>query len=481
MSELTGSPPPSLAADCVVLKFGGTSVADAVAFERVAAIVRRAQRAARPVIVASALSGATDALLAAAGQAEQGDPAGAAQRLDPLLERHAAIARQLVTREAATPLLAELDRTRRDLAQLLDRAARAGGPRPALQDEIASHGERLSTSLLAAVLAAAGLPARPIDARRCIVTDDRHGRASPLFPATERQARAELAPVVARGLIPVLGGFIAATPNGVTTTLGRGGSDYTAALVGAALGVREIQIWTDVSGVLTADPRVVRAARTIPSLSYAEAAELAYFGARVLHPKAIQPALERGIPVRILNSHLPDAPGTLVTAQAEVWPGAVKAIAHKTGITVLQVTSARMLGAYGFLRALFEVFERYHTVVDVVTTSEVSVSLTLEDAAGLSQITTELGALGEVSVEPGRAIVCIVGEGLRATPGIAARVFATLQDINISLISQGASRVNLTFVVDEARVGEAVRGLHEALCERPPTPAGAKARPAEIV
>jgi aspartate kinase len=464
----------------VVLKFGGTSVADVAAFERVAAIVRQAQRAARPVIVASALSGATDALLAATAHAEQGDPAGATQRLDPLLERHAAIARQLVTREAGASLLAELDRARRDIAQLLDRAARGGGQRPALQDEIASYGERLSTSLLAAVLAAAGLPARSIDARRCIVTDDVHGRASPLFPATERQARSEIAPVVAGGLIPVMGGFIAATSNGVTTTLGRGGSDYTAALVGAALGVREIQIWTDVSGVLTADPRVVRAARTIPSLSYAEAAELAYFGAKVLHPKAIQPAMERGIPVRILNSHQPDAAGTLVTAQGEVWPGAVKAIAHKTGITVLQVTSARMLGAYGFLRALFEVFDRYHTVVDVVTTSEVSVSLTLEDARALSQIATELGALGEVSVETGRAIVCIVGEGLRATPGIAARVFATLRDINVSLISQGASRVNLTFVVDEPRVGDAVRGLHEALCERPPTPAGAATRSAGI-
>jgi len=463
----------------VVLKFGGTSVADAAAFERVAAIVRQAERAARPVVVASALAGATDALLAATARAEEGDPAEAAERLDPLLERHAAIARQLVAREAA-PLLAELDRARRDVAQLLDRVARAGAPRPALRDEIASYGERLSTSLLAAVLAAAGLPARAIDARRCIVTDETHGRASPLFPATERRARAELAPVVAAGLIPVVGGFIAATPAGVTTTLGRGGSDYTAALVGAALGAREIQIWTDVSGVLTADPRVVRAARTIPSLSYAEAAELAYFGAKVLHPKAIQPAMERGIPVRILNSHRPDAAGTLVTARGEVWPGAVKAIAHKTGITVLQVTSARMLGAYGFLRALFEVFERHHTVVDVVTTSEVSVSLTLEDARALPQITAELGALGEVSVEAGRAIVCIVGEGLRATPGIAARVFATLQDINISLISQGASRVNLTFVVDEAWVGEAVRGLHEAMCERPPSPAGTAPRPAEI-
>jgi aspartate kinase len=252
----------------------------------------------------------------------------------------------------------------------------------------------------------------------------------------------------------------------VTTTLGRGGSDYTAALIGAALEAKEIEIWTDVSGVLTADPRLVRHARTIPSLSYAEAAELAYFGAKVLHPNTIQPALERGIPVRIRNSHAPADPGTLVTAHGEVQPGAVKAIAHKTGVTVLQISSARMLGAYGFLRALFEVFERHQTVVDVVTTSEVSVSLTVDDPRALPAITAELRALGTVAVEPARAIVCVVGEGLRTTPGIAARVFATVADINVSLISQGASRVNVTFVVDEAQVGDVVRRLHEALFER---------------
>src|SRR5881296_2125118 len=214
-----------------------------------------------------------------------------------------------------------------------------------------------------------------------------------------------------------------------------------------------VQIWTDVSGVLTADPRVVRGARTIPSLSYAEAAELAYFGAKVLHPKTTQPAMDRGIPLRICNSRAPEDPGgsTLVTAAADVWPGTVKSIAHKTGITVLQITSARMLGAYGFLRALFEVFDRHKMPVDVVTTSEVSLSLTVEDGAGLPAVVNELETLGEVRVEPRRAIICVVGEGLRTTPGIAARVFETIRDINVSLISQGASRVNLTFIVDDGQ------------------------------
>ena len=231
------------------------------------------------------------------------------------------------------------------------------------------------------------------------------------------------------------------------------------------------------SGVLTADPRVVPRARPIPRLSYAEAAELAYFGARVLHPKTIQPAMEQRIPVRICNSRAPEDRGTVVTAEPDVQPETVKAIAHKTGVTVLQITSTGMLGAYGFLRALFEVFDRYRTVVDVVTTSEVSVSLTLEDVRSLPQILGELRPLGDVSVEPERAIVCVVGEGLRTTPGIAARIFTTVRDINVSLISQGASRVNLTFVIAEDRVRDAVRRLHEAFFEREPAPVGAAVEP----
>ena len=219
------------------------------------------------------------------------------------------------------------------------------------------------------------------------------------------------------------------------------------------------------SGVLTADPRVVPGARTVPSLSYAEAAELAYFGAKVLHPKTIQPAMDRDIPVRICNSRAPRDGGTLVTARGEVRPGGVKAIAHKCGVTILQITAARMLGAYGFLRALFDVFDRHRTAVDVVTTSEVSVSLTVDEAGSLDAIVADLQGLGTVSLEPDRAIVCVVGEGLRATPGVAARVFTTVGDINVSLISQGASRVNLTFVVEEARVREVVCRLHQAFFE----------------
>jgi aspartate kinase len=237
-------------------------------------------------------------------------------------------------------------------------------------------------------------------------------------------------------------------------------------LIGAALRAEEIQIWTDVNGFLTADPRVVPDARTIGRLSYAEAAELAYFGAKVLHPRTIQPAVELGLPVRICNSRQPGAPGTLVDGRREVSPLGIKAIAHKRGITVVQVSSARMLGAYGFLRALFEVFERHRTPVDIVATSEVSVSLTVDEVGRLPAIVEDLSKLGDVSQEAGYAIVCAVGEGLRSMPGVAARVFGALEDVNIVLVSQGASTTNLTFVVPEDAVTVAVTRLHETFFGR---------------
>src|SRR6266436_1561080 len=454
---MTGRSPSGESAPPTVLKFGGTSVEDAAAFERVAEIVR-AERRARPVVVVSAMSGVTDALLASVDAASAAD-------LEPQLERHRLVGRGLLDAAAAAGFEAELEGAREEIGRLLEGVSQGGSTLPRLRDEVVSYGERLSSSLLACVLTARDLPATWLDARRCIVTNDVAGRADPDFPETFARARAQLSPLLAAGRIPVLGGFIGASASGVTTTLGRGGSDYSAALLGAALDAEEIQIWTDVSGVLTADPRVVPNAHTIPTMSYAEASELAYFGAKVLHPKSIQPALVRGIPVRIVNSRAPQDGGTVVAAEAELWPGTVKSIAHKTGITVLQITSARMLGAYGFLRVLFEVFERHRMPVDVVTTSEVSLSLTVEDGAALPAVVAELETLGEVRVEPRRAIICVVGEGLRTTPGIAARVFETIRDINVSLISQGASRVNLTFVVDEGQAWEAVTRLHAALLE----------------
>jgi aspartate kinase len=429
----------------IVMKFGGTSVADAAAFENVARIVAR-ERAAFPVVVVSAMSGVTDALLTAT-----------ASSLEPIFNRHLAAADELLeTPEHFADLVKRAETQVREALQTQN-----SSNRKSVQDAVVSFGEILSSALMAAVLNQHGVEARQVDARRCVITDEEHTSAAPLMPETFARTENELRPLLETGVVPVLGGFIGSTLQGATTTLGRGGSDYTAALIGAALNVDEIQIWTDVTGVLTADPRGVPDAQTIDRLSYSEAAELAYFGAKVLHPKTIQPAIENSIPVRICNSRAPQERGTLVGPQSETSPRTIKAIAHKTGVTIVQITSARMLGAYGFLRALFAVFERHRTVVDVVTTSEVSVSLSLDEAGALPAIVEDLKQLGTVKIEKGRAIICVVGEGLRGTPGIAARVFSTISNINVSLISQGASSVNFTFVIEEERVKEAVTRLHE--------------------
>ncbi len=443
-----------------VMKFGGTSVADAAAFENVARIVAAA-REASPVVIVSAMSGVTDSLLAATNTAAEQNVGDAIASLDETFRRHHAAAKELLPEIEAGKFVDHVDNIAHQVANLLRGINTGSNPR-ATQDAIVSFGETLSSALLAEVLNERGIAARQVDARRCIITDDEFTCAAPLLAETFSRTQEQLRPCLEGNVVPVLGGFIGATANGTTTTLGRGGSDYTAALIGAALGASEIQIWTDVTGVLTADPRVVPEAQTIERLSYSEAAELAYFGAKVLHPKTIQPAIESSIPVRICNSRAPQERGTLVGPETETSPRTVKAIAHKSGVTTVQITSARMLGAYGFLRALFEVFDRHRTVVDVVTTSEVSVSLSLDDAGRLPQIVEELEQLGTVRVERGRAIVCVVGEGLRGTPGIAAKVFSTISDINVSLISQGASSINFTFAIEEERVNEAVKRLHRA-------------------
>jgi aspartate kinase len=444
----------------IVMKFGGTSVADAAAFENVAHIVA-AQRHEQPVVVVSAMSGVTDALLASVAIAAEGELNEAIASLEETYERHQEAAQQLLSFETLQVFLAQLRDPVTHIPQQLKRLTVDPASRRAIQDAVVSFGEFLSSALLAAALKDRGVNARLVHAYRCIVTNDEHTCASPSMDETFAATRQSLLPLVEDEIVPVIGGFVGATPDGATTTLGRGGSDYTAAILGAALNSEEIQIWTDVTGVLTADPRVVPHAQTIERLSYSEAAELAYFGAKVLHPKTIQPAIEDRIPVRICNSRAPAEHGTLVGPQSDTSPRTIKAIAHKTGVTTVQITSARMLGAYGFLRALFEVFDRHRTVVDVVTTSEVSVSLSLDDDSTLPAIVEELEQLGTVRIEKGSAIICVGGEGLQGTPGIAALVFSTISDINITLISQGASSINFTFAIEETRVVEAVRRLHD--------------------
>jgi aspartate kinase len=443
------------------MKFGGTSVQDSEAFARVARIVGD-QTEVAPVVVTSAMARVTDALLAAFDIAKKGELEEAMSSLQPHFERHLTVSRDLTGETQQKAFSTELEYAKRELTELLMRVSRRSLPLAMLKDAVVSYGEQLSSRLLTEVFKAKGLNARHTDSRRLIITDDEYGAATPIWDETAKLVQIELEPMIEAGEIPVMGGFLAASRSGETTVLGRGGSDYSAALVGAALEAREIQIWTDVTGVLTTDPRICPDARTLPVLSYEEAAELAYFGAKVLHPKTIQPAVDHAIPIRVCNSHDPGEIGTMIRATSDVTENRIKSIAYKKNITILRITSARMLGSYGFMSALFQVFERHRTVIDVISTSEVSLALTVDSTHALEQVVKDLERLGKVDVEPNQAVVCVVGEGLRASSGLASRVFSTIEDVNISLISHGASSVNLTFVVKEEQLADVVKRLHSA-------------------
>ena len=443
------------------MKFGGTSVKNAEAFQRVAGIVL-GEKDNYPIVVTSAMAKVTDALLNAFDIAKTGDSGEAFSSLEEHFERHNAVAEELLDDSGQKAFSAELDLAKEELSGLLLRVERRSLPLQMLKDAIVSYGEQLSSRLLAEVCKANGLNSRQVDSRRVIVTDDEYGSAKPIWDETENFIQLELNTLLEANEVPIMGGFIASNRSGETTTLGRGGSDYSAALVGAALRAREIQIWTDVTGVLTCDPRICSDARTVKVLSYNEAAELAYFGAKVLHPKTIKPAVDYSIPVRVCNSHQPAERGTMVLSESDISPNKIKSIAHKTGISILRISSARMLGSYGFMSALFQVFERFRTVIDVISTSEVSVALTLDNTDSIGKIVTELERLGDVEVKSNYAVICIVGEGLRASSGLASKIFSTIDDINISLISHGASSVNMTFVIEEEKVSEVIKRLHKS-------------------
>lgn len=443
----------------IVAKFGGTSVADAEAIRRLAGIVR-SRAAAGPVVVVSALARVTDALLALGSAVHCGDQAAIDATLGALVERHDAAARELRGAPGAMPAIAEdAAALRRELGAALGRMLR-----PAELDAVAGRGELWSSRLVSAALEGDGLPVTWVDIRPIMVTDDRFGRATPSLTALAARARECLGRLVEAGRIPVTQGFIGATPDGRPTTLGRGGSDFTAALLGAALEVERVEIWTDVNGLMTADPRIVPSARTLRAASYEEAAELATFGAKVLHPATAQPLVRAGIPIIVLNSTRPDEPGTIIEPSAELerlGDSPVRSISWKRDITVVNVRAPRMLGAYGFLRAMFEVFERHEVVVDVLASSEISVSLTVEDRTRLDAVVRDLDELGDVWVEHHRAIIAVVGIGMRSTPGLAARLFRAVQPANVEVISQGASAINMTFVVQEQDGPGVVRRLHQ--------------------
>jgi len=449
----------------IVCKFGGTSVQDAEAVRRVAGIIK-ARLKDKPVVVASAMGKTTNGLLQAAETAARGKRQEALDLLGKIRERHYRETQKLLAGSAQEAVLEALGTHFKELATLLKGLAILGELTPRSMDAVASFGERFSTLILTEVLREGGIAAELMDARQCIITDDNFTRAAPLFDLTDAAVREHLLPSIKAGRVPVLQGFIGSTRNGITTTIGRGGSDYSASLVGAALDAYDIQIWTDVDGIMTTDPRMVPEARRVKVISFDEAAELAYFGARVLHPATIVPAVRKKIPVHVLNSYKPEQEGTLITDEARPCENPVKAIAYKKGITIVNITSTRMLMAYGFLRKIFETFEQHKTSVDVVSTSEVSVSLTLDDISKLWDVVTELRKISEVNVDGGKAIVCCVGDNLRNIPGLAHLVFTAVQDVNVHMISQGASAINISFVIDEDRLPHAVRSLHDVFFQK---------------
>ena len=447
----------------VIMKFGGSSVADADAITRVASIVAAERDRGRvPVVVVSALGGTTDRLLGLAESARRGDDEALREGLAAVRQRHATVAAGLGVdghADVAETLGRDFDKLAATLAAV--RETRVADPRSL--DLIAGTGELLSSVLVSAALMARGLPAAWIDARAVIITDDRYTCATPLIDEIGAAVSSLVAPVVAEGRISVLGGFIGGTVNFEMTTLGRGGSDYSASLVGAALGAAEIQIWTDVDGMLTADPRIVHDAEIVRHLSFAEAAELAYFGAKVLHPATILPAVSRNIPVRILNSHRPEAEGTLIVAHPPPSQRPFAALASKRYITVIDITSTRMLMAHGFLRRVFEVFETYQTAVDVVTTSEVSVSVTIDDNRNAPDIVASLLEFAEVNVEEQMAILAVVGDRLAIDTSLAARVLGNLRGFPLRMVSQAASRTNVTIVLPQSYLSAAMTHLHKEL------------------
>ncbi|PYX61429.1 MAG: lysine-sensitive aspartokinase 3 [Acidobacteria bacterium] len=445
----------------IVMKFGGTSVEDGNAIDRAAKIVH-GRLAQRPVVVVSAMSKVTDQLLAMGRAAGAGDRKTALKLSRALRERHYNTAGELLGTALFTQFHGDLGVDFDALDELLRGIAAVGELTPRTTDHVAAYGELLSSKIITAAFAARGIDSKLVDSRECILTDGNHTRAVPLFEETNERVRLKLKPLLEAARVPVMGGFIAATRAGITTTIGRGGSDFSAAIVGAGLGAERIEIWTDVDGMMTTDPNACPDARRIKVVSFDEAAELAYFGAKVLHPATVLPAVQQNIPVYILNSRNPSCDGTKITARAPRCRNTFKAIAAKKRITIVDVAATRMLMAHGFLKSIFDAFDRHRVSVDVVSTSEVSVSLTVDSNEAIPALAADLAKLADVKYEGRKAIVCLVGENLRETPGIAARVFNELSDVNIRMISQGASEINLTFVIEEDEVPKVVRKLHAA-------------------
>jgi aspartate kinase len=446
----------------IVMKFGGTSVESAEAIDRVSKIVASRSKQL-PLVVVSAMAKVTDQLVAMGNAAASGDCDTAMGSLTALRQRHLETAKTLLGEKRAAALSPKLQVHFAELENFLRGLAAVRELTPRGSDYLLSFGELISSIMVTDAFAVRGLNAAWIDSRECLVTDATHTRAVPQMTETREKSKKKVAPLLAKKRVPVMGGFIAATVDGIPTTLGRGGSDYTAAIMGAALDAHKIEIWTDVEGMMTTDPRLCPDARTIKQISFNEAAELAYFGAKVLHPATLLPAIHQNIPVYVLNSRNLKSTGTEITAQAPPSRDVFRAITAKKGISIVNVVASRGVGVHGFLRSVFEAMDRHAASVDLVAISEVSMSFTIETKRLPEALLKDLEEIADVTCENEQAIICLVGEDIHGKPGIAASVFNTVADssVNIRMISQGASEINISFVVKETDVPQAVKHLHE--------------------
>ncbi|MDE3199641.1 MAG: lysine-sensitive aspartokinase 3 [Acidobacteriota bacterium] len=453
----------------VVMKFGGTSVEDPAAINRTASIVAgRVAAGKKPVVVVSALAKVTDQLLRAAACAAAGDRTGSLAISSRLRSRHRDTAAALVKDpQAGAELGNHIDEQFNALDEILRGLAAILELTPRISDLVVSYGERLSSRIVAAAMLERGIAAAHVDARDVVITDAQFQKAVPLDSVIEKRAEQHLKPLLDEGKVPIMGGFIASTEEGITTTLGRGGSDFTGALIGGALSADAIEIWTDVNGIMTCDPRVCPDALRVKVISFEEAAELAYFGAKVLHPATILPAVKKNIPVLVLNSRNPDNEGTRIISLAPHCKSPFKSIAVKKKLSIIDVVASRMLMTHGYLREIFTIFDKHQCPVDMVSTSEVSVSLTVDSTDKLPAIAADLSQLADVKYEGRKALVCMVGEDIRGQQGIAAQVFNAVRHINVRMISQGASEINMSFMIEEDDADEAVRSLHAAFFKDP--------------
>ncbi len=450
----------------LVVKFGGSSVGDSNSFKNVASIVEQAivRSSDGLLVVLSAMAGVTNLLINGANQALDQNLSESCQTIELIRQKHELAINELFLATACKQELnLILENYLKELFILYQGISYLGELSAKSLDNISKYGELLSSNILYRYLLSLNIKADYLDVREVLITDNSYSKANPLMSEIKNKVFDKVIPKFKNTPVIVTQGFIGATQSGSTTTLGRGGSDYSAAILGLALRVQAIEIWTDVDGMMTCDPRVVPNATVIDEVSFEEASELAYFGAKVLHPLTIRPAVDNNIPVKILNSKNPTHKGTLISnwVNPDLNKALIRAIAFKTGITAIFVSSPKMLMAYGFLAKVFAIFEKYQTSIDLISTSEVSVALTIDDKTYIKQIIEDLSTLADVSVKENLAIVTVVGRYFRNQSGTAGYVFESLKNINILMISGGASDINLSFVVNDNDVKPAVKLIHD--------------------